>query len=537
MEGADEAATAADRAKATSPTSGHPGNLSSGLEMCTLYKECQRNQAACMGGQAVDGCGEFMPAGEEGTPDSFRCAACDCHRNFHRRVLTLADPALSGKDTGVTKEGGESGAGGNAIGAQGENRGEGRPTSSDFTFSNVHELAQVARLSMQALEHNTKVMMATADSLNLLQQQRGLEIQEITSAFERAAAAMGLELRRGAAGGLLDAAAMPNKLEIEIPNATRAMDSEKSMVEQEARRSQSPELNAKQQGRASHPSEKGIDGATSILSAPAFFPQNHRILDNVLMVQGAGGIGGGWGDGQMNGLQGGTGHLELGMGTGQRGVDSNRQTLHMPGILDSRFNDPDAMLADMLTDGAGQREEGAAAVAHSMHQVMSEEARTAARAKTRGRSRRGRSGKAKRIRTKLTQEQKEKMEIYAEKVGWTVVGQRKEEVEVACADIGIGQKTLRYWLHNTKQKMKQPHQPGSGATSQGTVPVRNRDMDSGAMSGAIGQAFGLNQRAYNSNQTWGRGQFYEYDEDLHQGFDMSDDLLLQDQRPSSAGTG
>lgn len=45
------------------------------------YRECLRNHAAAMGGQAYDGCGEFM-AGEE---ESLKCAACGCHRNFHRR--------------------------------------------------------------------------------------------------------------------------------------------------------------------------------------------------------------------------------------------------------------------------------------------------------------------------------------------------------------------------------------------------------------------------------------------------------------------
>lgn len=33
----------------------------------------------------VDGCGEFMPGGEEGTPEALKCAACDCHRNFHKK--------------------------------------------------------------------------------------------------------------------------------------------------------------------------------------------------------------------------------------------------------------------------------------------------------------------------------------------------------------------------------------------------------------------------------------------------------------------
>ncbi|KAL6575891.1 hypothetical protein OROHE_000362 [Orobanche hederae] len=49
------------------------------------YKECLKNHAVVMGGHAVDGCGEFMPAGEEGTLGFLKCAACDCHRNFHRK--------------------------------------------------------------------------------------------------------------------------------------------------------------------------------------------------------------------------------------------------------------------------------------------------------------------------------------------------------------------------------------------------------------------------------------------------------------------
>lgn len=51
------------------------------------YRECQKNHAANLGGHAIDGCGEFMPSGEEGTLEALRCAACDCHRNFHRREI------------------------------------------------------------------------------------------------------------------------------------------------------------------------------------------------------------------------------------------------------------------------------------------------------------------------------------------------------------------------------------------------------------------------------------------------------------------
>ncbi|PSS36483.1 Zinc-finger homeodomain protein [Actinidia chinensis var. chinensis] len=57
------------------------------LAATITYKECLKNHAANMGGHVVDGCGEFMPGGEDGTPEALRCAACDCHRNFHRREV------------------------------------------------------------------------------------------------------------------------------------------------------------------------------------------------------------------------------------------------------------------------------------------------------------------------------------------------------------------------------------------------------------------------------------------------------------------
>ncbi|XP_038722505.1 zinc-finger homeodomain protein 6-like [Tripterygium wilfordii] len=51
------------------------------------YRECQKNHAASMGAHVVDGCGEFMPSGEEDTTESLKCAACECHRNFHRKEI------------------------------------------------------------------------------------------------------------------------------------------------------------------------------------------------------------------------------------------------------------------------------------------------------------------------------------------------------------------------------------------------------------------------------------------------------------------
>ncbi|KAL1196172.1 Mini zinc finger protein 2 [Cardamine amara subsp. amara] len=52
------------------------------------YGECQKNHAAPVGGYAVDGCREFMASrGEEGTVAALTCAACGCHRSFHRREI------------------------------------------------------------------------------------------------------------------------------------------------------------------------------------------------------------------------------------------------------------------------------------------------------------------------------------------------------------------------------------------------------------------------------------------------------------------
>ena len=51
-----------------------------------VYRECLRNHAASLGSYATDGCGEFtlnvaLPGG-----GNLQCAACGCHRNFHRKV-------------------------------------------------------------------------------------------------------------------------------------------------------------------------------------------------------------------------------------------------------------------------------------------------------------------------------------------------------------------------------------------------------------------------------------------------------------------
>lgn len=58
------------------------------------YRECLKNHAASAGGKVLDGCGEFMPGGEEGTFQALQCAACSCHRNFHRKETGGAPSSL-----------------------------------------------------------------------------------------------------------------------------------------------------------------------------------------------------------------------------------------------------------------------------------------------------------------------------------------------------------------------------------------------------------------------------------------------------------
>ncbi|CAN8293522.1 unnamed protein product [Cochlearia groenlandica] len=64
------------------------------------YKECLKNHAATIGGNATDGCGEFMPSGDQDGSiiEDLTCSVCNCHRNFHRKEVegeTTAITAIS----------------------------------------------------------------------------------------------------------------------------------------------------------------------------------------------------------------------------------------------------------------------------------------------------------------------------------------------------------------------------------------------------------------------------------------------------------
>ncbi|GJW07111.1 zinc-finger homeodomain protein 2-like protein [Tanacetum coccineum] len=59
---------------------GNGGNLG------YIYMECTKNQSVSVHQHLLDGCGEFWQGGEPGTVEAMLCAACKCHRNFHRKV-------------------------------------------------------------------------------------------------------------------------------------------------------------------------------------------------------------------------------------------------------------------------------------------------------------------------------------------------------------------------------------------------------------------------------------------------------------------
>ncbi|XP_057972486.1 zinc-finger homeodomain protein 2-like [Malania oleifera] len=78
------------------PSGGEPPQAAAGAGRKPRYRECMKNHAVGHGGHAVDGCCEFMPAGGEGTLDALRCAACNCHRNFHRKEAAEGDGSYGG---------------------------------------------------------------------------------------------------------------------------------------------------------------------------------------------------------------------------------------------------------------------------------------------------------------------------------------------------------------------------------------------------------------------------------------------------------
>ncbi|XP_061337157.1 zinc-finger homeodomain protein 5-like [Gastrolobium bilobum] len=60
------------------------------FEKDVVFKACERNHTMSLGRVCYDGCQEFLGGGGK-TKDAMLCAACDCHRSFHRKCI-IYDP-------------------------------------------------------------------------------------------------------------------------------------------------------------------------------------------------------------------------------------------------------------------------------------------------------------------------------------------------------------------------------------------------------------------------------------------------------------
>ena len=60
----------------------------------------------------------------------------------------------------------------------------------------------------------------------------------------------------------------------------------------------------------------------------------------------------------------------------------------------------------------------------------------------------------KRFRTKFSQEQRDGMQEFAEKLGWTIQKQDEEQVDKFCDEMGVKRRVFKVWMHNNKQAIK-----------------------------------------------------------------------------------
>ncbi|CAH9088639.1 unnamed protein product [Cuscuta epithymum] len=65
-----------------------------------------------------------------------------------------------------------------------------------------------------------------------------------------------------------------------------------------------------------------------------------------------------------------------------------------------------------------------------------------------------RSGSKKRFRTKFTQQQRDQMQGFAEKIGWRIEKEDEEKVQQFCEEVGLKRQVFKVWIHNTKQAEK-----------------------------------------------------------------------------------
>lgn len=64
------------------------------------------------------------------------------------------------------------------------------------------------------------------------------------------------------------------------------------------------------------------------------------------------------------------------------------------------------------------------------------------------------TARRKRSRTKFSQEQKDKMFSFADKLGWRMQKSEDKFVQDFCDEVGIGRRVFKVWMHNNKHHLK-----------------------------------------------------------------------------------
>lgn len=77
-------------------------------------------------------------------------------------------------------------------------------------------------------------------------------------------------------------------------------------------------------------------------------------------------------------------------------------------------------------------------------------------------------GSRKRFRTKFSQNQKEKMHEFADRIGWKIQKRDEDEVRDFCREVGVDKGVLKVWMHNNKNTFnnnRRDHHQFSGGTT------------------------------------------------------------------------
>lgn len=64
----------------------------------------------------------------------------------------------------------------------------------------------------------------------------------------------------------------------------------------------------------------------------------------------------------------------------------------------------------------------------------------------------------KRFRTKFSQQQKDRMMEFADKIGWKIQKHNEQEVQQFCSQVGVKRQVFKVWMHNNKQTTSKKQQ-------------------------------------------------------------------------------